>query len=51
MKEMKVKILTKEDFEQFGTIIESPSTKPTISNKSLDFWGGAYRVRCGKTAD
>jgi len=39
MKETKVKNLTKEDFEPFGTIIESPSMKPTISNSSLDFWG------------
>jgi len=39
MKETKIKNLTKEDFEPFGTIIESPNTKPTISNRSLDFWG------------
>jgi len=38
MKEIKIKILTKEDFEPFGTIVEPPSTKPTISNRSLDFW-------------
>jgi len=38
MKEIKIKILTKEDFEPFGTIIEPPSTKPVISNSSLDFW-------------
>jgi len=38
MKEIKIKILTKEDFEPFGTIVESPSTKPTISDRSLDFW-------------
>lgn len=38
MKELKIKILTKEDFEPLGTIIEPPSTKPTISDRSLDFW-------------
>jgi len=39
MKEMTIKILTRENFEPFGTIVEPPSTKPTISNRSLDYWG------------
>jgi ureidoglycolate lyase len=39
MKEISTKILTRENFEPFGTIIELPSTKPTISNNSLDYWG------------
>jgi len=38
MKEMPIKILTKENFAPFGTIIETPSTKPAISDRSLDFW-------------
>lgn len=39
MKEIRIKILTKENFEPFGTIIEPPNIKPTISNASLDYWG------------
>jgi len=38
MKEMPIKILTRENFAPFGTIIELPSTKPAISDRSLDFW-------------
>ena len=38
MKEMPIKILTRENFAPFGTIIETPSTKPAISDRSLDFW-------------
>ena len=38
MKEIKIKILKKEDFELFGTIVKPLRTKPTISDRSLDFW-------------
>jgi ureidoglycolate lyase len=39
MKEISIKLLTKENFEPFGKVIELPSTKPTISNDALDYWG------------
>lgn len=39
MKEINLKLLTKENFELFGTVIEQPSIKPAISNESLDYWG------------
>lgn len=39
MKEITIKILTRENFEPFGTIIEPPGTKPTISDSALDYWG------------
>lgn len=48
MKEMKIKILTKENFAPFGTIIEPPSTKPAISNNSLDYWGGLTELNVTK---
>jgi len=48
MKEMKIKILTKENFKPFGTIIESPSTKPAISNNSLDYWGALTELNVTK---
>lgn len=38
MNEIKIKILTKENFEPFGNPVENPGTTPKISNKSLDFW-------------
>jgi len=44
MKEMTIKILARENFEPFGTIIEPPSTKPTISNQSFDYWGGLTKL-------
>ncbi|MEM1588935.1 MAG: ureidoglycolate lyase [Candidatus Bathyarchaeia archaeon] len=39
MKEISVKLLTKEKFEPFGKVIELPDIKPTISNQALDYWG------------
>lgn len=39
MKEINVKLLTKENFEPFGNVIELPSIKPAISNEALDYWG------------
>lgn len=40
IKELKVIPLTKKDFEPFGTLIEVPEAGPTISDASLDYWGG-----------
>ncbi len=40
MREVKVKLPSREAFEPFGTLIEAPRVKPTISNSSLDYWGG-----------
>lgn len=40
IKELRVKPLTKKDFEPFGVLIEAPEVKPMISNASLDYWGG-----------
>jgi len=48
MKEMPIKILTRENFEPFGTIVEPPSTKPTISNSSLDYWGALTKIHIEK---
>jgi ureidoglycolate lyase len=48
MKEMTIKILTRENLAPFGTIIEPPSTKPTISNKSLDYWGALTELNVKK---
>lgn len=44
MKEMPIEILTRENFEPFGTIIEPPSTKPAISNSALDYWGALTKI-------
>lgn len=37
---IKVKPLTRENFEPYGTLIEAPEVKPTISDAALDYWGG-----------
>lgn len=44
MKEINAKVLTKENFEPFGTVIEQPSIKPKISNESLDYWGALAKL-------
>jgi len=39
-RELKVKLLKKEYFEPYGTLIELPEKEPTISDNALDYWGG-----------
>ena len=48
MKEIKVKILTRECFKPFGTLIEPLITKPTISDGALDYWGALAEVYAEK---
>lgn len=39
VRELRVKPLTRKNFEPFGILIEAPEIKPTISDVSLDYWG------------
>jgi len=48
MKEINVKLLTQENFELFGKVIEQPTIKPAISNESLDYWGGLTQLNIKK---
>ena len=36
--QVKVKRLTAEEFEEFGTVIELPKTSPTFTSDILDYW-------------
>lgn len=43
---IKVKILTKESFEKYGTVLEKPeNTKADVEREFLDYWNGLYDIR------
>lgn len=44
VKEIKFKVLTKENFKLFGSIIEGLGKTPTISNEELDYWGSIRKL-------